>query len=377
VSSSEPTLNLEDARNRLGAPPDVFNALLNSGLLGYWDAAGIPAEGVEHFERFGTQWRPEIADRTLGPDPYQNLPTPPGISGGDQPPDTLTEVQIAPQPLLTESSNADGGWIAQFYIRPNRFFFAVPTALAAVGPIPLKLDAPKQVFGARFPTYLYPAPDRSLAMLMVVGNPASISQAMDDAYEVVAPILDELAIRFDQLLPIAHSMIVGIPSGVITVTLPKVAPLKTIAPEDVLLPGYEFPELADAVALYREGISSGDPFHRFLALWKAYENACRVRGSWRKRMKRSAVLVTPEVFPAFFAFGGLESLTFDQLKQRLNAPFRVALAHGDVEHGRPRTAASAKDVHQVASKIPVLRYMARVTIQNVRATLRTSASSEA
>ncbi len=53
----------------------------------------------------------------------------------------------------------------------------------------------------------------------------------------------------------------------------------------------------------------------------------------------------------------------------LNGPYRVALAHaGEVDEGKPLTGASYEDYQKVASQVPVVRYMANVVLENVRAT---------
>ena len=375
AESCDDRIPLEQARTRMGAPEPMFRAFLSSGLLGFWGNGLVSAAAVDSLIRYGTQWRPREELRSLGPEPYQDLPVPPGIEGGEQPPDTLTEVQIAPSPLPLSLAEADIGWIAQFYLRPNRFFFVEPTATATVGPLPLKLDAARRVIGARLPTHLFPDPEGSLALITVVGVPHSTGKAWETAYDIAIPVLDELAAQYDQPLLVAHSLVVGVPSGIITVTFPKVPPLRAILSTDNLLPGYEFEELKHAIALYREGISSNNPFHRFLTLWKAHESVLRVRAAWRKQHRRPVVTVTPEKFPQAFAFKDVEGLSFEQARQKLNTPYRVALAHGDVESGSPRTAASAEDHVAVASQIPVIRHMARVALENMRTTLRSGSSA--
>jgi len=138
-----------------------------------------------------------------------------------------------------------------------------------------------------------------------------------------------------------------------------------------------YPELRDSVALYREGVSSNNPIHQFLTLWRTYENACEVRGAWRRVYKRPDLKPHEEVIPGgAFGFQGYEGLHFDAVKQKLERPFRVALAHGsNVRDGKPITAASAKDLMSVAYAVPIIRYMAQVTLQNVRATLASSDKS--
>jgi hypothetical protein len=120
----------------------------------------------------------------------------------------------------------------------------------------------------------------------------------------------------------------------------------------------------------REGISSNNPFHQFLTLWKVYENTCRVRGAWRKEHRLKDKRVREEVVPDAFGYAGYVDLAFDEVKKRLNDPFRVAIAHGDGKgDGKPRTAASAEDLMAVSYAVPVVRYMAQTTLENVRATL--------
>jgi hypothetical protein len=127
-----------------------------------------------------------------------------------------------------------------------------------------------------------------------------------------------------------------------------------------------------ALALYREGVSSSDPFHQFLTLWKVYENACEVRRKWRTKHKRSVVNVTKERSPEAFAFREYEGKTFEEVRQELNSPLRVALAHGDDIRGggTPKTTASAADLLSVSYAVPMVRYMAHTTLLNVRATLQ-------
>ena len=71
-----------------------------------------------------------------------------------------------------------------------------------------------------------------------------------------------------------------------------------------------------------------------------------------------------------------EKTSFDEERNRLRGPYRVALAHaGPIRGGgRTLTAASAQDMTDVATKIPLLRYMARVVLKNVEATLDSTAT---
>lgn len=60
---------------------------------------------------------------------------------------------------------------------------------------------------------------------------------------------------------------------------------------------------------------------------------------------------------------------FEKAEKLLRAPYRVALAHaGRVDSGKPLTSASYEGYLKVATKVSVVRYMANVTLENVRAT---------
>lgn len=367
-------LSIEQVRQRLRVSPELLNALLSSGLLGYFSQGQVPLNGVENYEKYGTQWGVELCERVIPLETYQNITVLPEPQGGQQPPGTLSFIEIAPDGLSLDEIEKDTGWLAQFYLKPNRFFFLNPTALALNGPVPLKLSAPRIVPAAKLPIFLYPTPDGSLAMISILGNPKPLDQRkpFEVAFDIASPLLDQLSMDFDQPLLIAQVVIIGIPSGIITTLSLAFAAVRTIGIDDVLLPVCPYPELRDAFALYREGISSNNPFHSFLTLWKVYENACSVRIEWRKKNKCADIKVTQEIFPNKFAFEGYIGLTFELAKQKLNTPYRVALAHGNVRGSRPKTAASASGFMDVSIRIPIIRYMARVCLENTRATLDTT-----
>jgi len=56
-----------------------------------------------------------------------------GASGGI-PAGARSRGQILPQDA-TSNPDEDTGWLAQFYLRPNRLFFPDPTELALIGPV--------------------------------------------------------------------------------------------------------------------------------------------------------------------------------------------------------------------------------------------------
>lgn len=220
-------------------------------------------------------------------------------------------------------------------------------------------------------------------MVMVLGgvilNPKiSIDPrpAFTEAYNIAAPVLDELSFTYDQPLPVAHALLVGIPSGAITVTLPRPPKMQAIDSTTHIAARCPVAELQQATALYREGVSSTNPFHQFLALWKAYENADEVRRGWRTKRghkasdKKLDTVVACENFPDLVPFRGHAGKSFGAVKEHLRKPYRCAIAHGTSgDHGPPKTAAAARDYNEVMLAVPIIRHMARVTLTNTRATL--------
>ncbi len=374
-----------DARKWLGVSAPVFNALVASGLLGRTtDENQVVWEDLQHYATYGTQWptegRPPLPTRMLTAELIQEMPPPPDAAGDENYPGVQAWFYLAREGMTNpeEILETDIGWLAHFYLKPNTYLWPAPTTMGTVGPTLLKLRRKRTVLGARLPTELYPDPSGSLALVTVLGASSPLKESFEAAYDVASPVLDELSVEYDQPLPIAHTVVVGIPSGLTITFFPTIPDIKTLEPGHRLLPRCPYPELKHAVALYREGVSSNSPFHQFLTLWKAYENACEVRGNWRRQHKRHATKIREEVVPKAFAFGENEGLTFGEIKQKMNRPLRVALAHGgNIEDGAPKTAASAEDFLSVVYAVPTIRYMAHVTLQNVRATLASSGQSPA
>lgn len=390
-------LSRRRVRERLGVSEPVLEALIRSCLLGYTMANMVSDQALLQYERFGTQWTIDESrgpsSRVMGNEVYESLPEIEGI--GPQPPATPTHGMVAPADsppsVLENAMRTDVGWIAHFYLYPNYFYFPSPTELSLIWPPPLKLPAPRSVPGAGLPVTLYPDPSGNLGLVVVEGLESPVEDAQKEAYDVAIPLLDELSVRYDVPLPVAHSMAVGVPSGTIHVYFAHRPKAKEITSGVEVLPQCPHPELRDAYALYREAVSSNNPFHAFLTFWKVYEEAVYVRRGWGAKHKRSDTKVREEVFPDLFAFGArpeelanlsventellrqraerLRGQKFKKARKLLNDSHRVALAHaGKVDAGKPLTGASWEDYQEVATKVPVVRYMANVVLENIRAT---------
>ncbi|CAN5911555.1 hypothetical protein BH23ACT11_BH23ACT11_30090 [soil metagenome] len=377
----------------------VFHALANCLLLGpRTDSDYVLEEAVEHYKRFGTQWHtherfavplnePQFSDRYISDEEYDKRPAIPGLDR--PPPDWRAQIQVTNTWVADEadeSDESDTGWIAHFYLVANRFMFPNTTELALVFPPPLILDEARDVPGTSYHTRLYPHPSGSLGLIKVSsrelqrsteeerGNPQAV--AFERAYDVVAAVLDELAVRYDTPLPIAHSLLLGVPSGVVNVFFANRSGVATIGRNAELLPASSHSELRGAYALYREAVSSNNPFHKFLVFWRVYEEAKHVLHEWRKRHKKKDTKVEREFLPDRFRLklrqqGDQKETSFEDARAELDGPYRNALAHaGEIrERDKALTAATAEDTLDVARKVPSVRHMARVVLVNVGATL--------
>lgn len=289
---ADDVMTFKEARRRLRVSQPVFNALLRSRLLGgYYPDGYVLVVGIEHYEFYGTQWitedRDDLPDRLLDAEYMDTMPLPPDHGEGDQTGvHTRMYIQSDGTPDLEEANATDTGWLAHFYLTPNTFFFPAPTTFGMVGGQLLKLDAPRKVLDAKLPTRLYPDPSGSLGLVSVYGVNQPLERAYETAYDIVAPILDELSAKYDQPLPIAHNLLLHVPSGLMTTSYAKIPKTKKLPRNEPLLTLCPYPELRPTVALYREGVSSNNPFHQFIALWKTYENACEVRGIWKRKHRR-------------------------------------------------------------------------------------------
>ncbi|HKH12185.1 MAG TPA: methylamine utilization protein MauJ [Rubrobacter sp.] len=243
---------------------------------------------------------------------------------------------------------------------------------------------------------LYPHPMGRLGLVAVRGS-GSWEDIQRMSYDSAMPVLDELSARYDVPLPVAHVISVGMPSGLIHLYYPSPPKEKEIAPNDEVLPRCPHPELRAAYALYREAVSSNNPFHAFLIFWKVWEEALYVRKGRGARLKRSDTRVREEVFPDQFAFGAkpeeladpsrhpgeedeerLRGEPFSKARDVLNGPYRVALAHaGRVDAGQALTGATFDHYDRVADKVPVIRYVANVVLENLRATFNADVEAEA
>lgn len=361
---------IEEAQKRLKLPAGVIPALLRSGLLGLHDGKDVSVESLEHFEKYRTQWRSDLPPRRY---PTDRLPVPPDVRG-EQPLFTSTQVIISPATDPKAEIDNDQAWFAHFYLRPNRFFFPSATELALVGPVPIKLTTVQTATFAGLPVAVCPDPDGRLALVEVLVPPGTSGEPYHRAYQSAIAVLRQLSFESDVPLPIAQSLLIGVPSGVIALRFPK--PAKEIDFTALSLKANTLgnTELEEAKSLYWEALATNNPFYRFLTLWRIYERVTSARAKWRREHKRD-VKVAQERMPDLWAWKDMAGRTFDDVRKELRVPFRNAVAHADGKGSRPRTPLTAKDVADVTTKVPLVQYIAKTVIANFEATLLSEGAS--
>jgi hypothetical protein len=258
-------LSRKKVRNRLGVSEPVLDALIRSGLLEYTLSGMVSDKAIASYERFGTQWsideRYGPSTRILGDNIYESLPSVENI--GPQPPSTQTHMVLAPADrksasVFEDAEKTDTGWIVHFYLVTNYFYFPSLTELSLIWPPPLKISRPRPVPGTDLPVTLYPYPSGYLGLVVVEGLDRSLEGVQKKAYNVAMPLLVELSARYDVPLPVAHSMAVGVPSGIIHLYFAHRPKAKEIGSGAEILPRCPHPRLRDAYALYREAVSSNN-----------------------------------------------------------------------------------------------------------------------
>jgi hypothetical protein len=195
--------------------------------------------------------------------------------------------------------------------------------------------------------------------------------SFNQAYDTIVPILDELSLKYDIPLHISHIMFFGVPSGLIKIQHAKPPANVEIVESDRILEGVGLVQLRTAMSLYREAISSPNPFQSFLSFWKVYENVEKIRGDWRvsngkrRNDKTGYTFFEEERFPANFYFDEDSGKSFGKVREELNGEYRNALAHGAYDANHIRTAANASEYRQVFAKIALVRHIAKVALTNL------------
>ncbi|MHB1194998.1 MAG: methylamine utilization protein MauJ [Longimicrobiales bacterium] len=182
-------------------------------------------------------------------------------------------------------------------------------------------------------------------------------------------MLHQLSLEAGVPLPIAQTLLIGIPSGTITVRYPKPAPIVDLRSITVHDPTRLPSDLLQARALYWEGLASSSPFHAFLCFWKVYELVTAARGRWSRQRKQKDARPIAETMPDVWAWSGLAGMTFAEARHRMEQSFRHAIAHADSKRTPAKTSATLSDLASVSDNLATVRYMAEVVVRNFQATI--------
>ena len=354
------TMNIEELAQHLSVPEFYVVGLINSGLLGYTNSAGEPSlEGIRHFVEYGTQWQADLQPRI---EPYDERPM---VKGWERLPHAVVshtqisihqDISVADQDIL---------WVAHFYFRPNFFFFPDLAAMGPVGSVPVMLEKKIKFCSGKSEVFLYPDPDSRLALLAVTGKILKGVDPMVEALDAATPILNRLTAITDHALPIVQKHWIGFPSGTINLT-------RSSRPKPTQLDLTDFTmhkPLEDAESLYRIGLVCSEPMYRFLSFWRVYEAVDKAQGEWCGQNRRPVVEKIVSRFPEHPAFGSFAGKKFGAAISELHRVHRNAIAHGGLSGSPVHSGASAASLAEVEAAIPIIRYLAKVKIENFRHTL--------
>ena len=353
-------MKIAELAQHLDVPEFYVVGLINSGLLGYTNSAGEPGlEGIRHFVEYGTQWQADLQPRM---EPYDETPTAKGWE--NLPHAVVSHAQISTHQEIS-LSDQDILWVTHFYFRPNFFFFPDLAAMVPVGSVPVTLAKKTKFVSGDREIILYPDPDGRLALLAVAGKLQEGVDPMVDALDAATPVLNKLTAITDHALPIVQKHWIGFPSG--TINLPRCSRPK---PAQLDLTGFtEHEPLKDAESLYRIGLVCSEPMYRFLSFWRVYEAVDKAQGEWCGKNTLPVVERIVARFPGHPAFGSFAGKKFGTAISELKSVHRNAIAHGGLSGNPVHSGASAASLAEVEAAIPIMRYLAKVKIENFRHTL--------
>lgn len=356
-------MNIESLTAQLNLPEYFVVGLLRSGLLGITNAGREQAaEGIRHFQEYGTQWQKSLSPRNA---PYEKLPV---VKGWENlPPAVVTHAQFLP---YTDISVADDKqWLAHFYFRPNFFFFPDPAAMHPVGEIPVLLNKATKFVSGKNEVILYPDPDGRLALLAVTGAIQKGLNPLVQAQDIVMPVLNKLTAMTDQALPIVQKYWIGLPSGAVNIQTSSRPELTRLSLADFR----SYAALEDPESLYRLGLTCNEPMYRFLSFWRVDEAVTRAQNQCQIKPDEATKSNLITHFPNHPAFGACAGKKLKSAIEAYQKTYRNAIAHGGLSSDEPvLSGASATVLAEMEASIPVMRYLAKARIENLRHLLHLS-----
>ena len=352
----KPNSNIAQIAKTLDIPEVVVIGLIHSGLLGAGDHKGNPTkDAIDQYKKYGTQWSPRQQSRF---DPYDGIPDP---EGWENPPIySVRRMQIRSE--ISPQPSDDVAWIAQFYFRPNRYYFPDIQITAPIGGNPVKLAKAVHIGDGTATVSIYPDPENRLAMMCVVGNLSPTSDPSSEGLNIITPLLNHMAAVTDQPLKIVQSHWIGIPSGTINST-------RTIRPAERELQLSDFTvhhPLIDAESLYRLGLNNSEPMYKFLSFYRVIEAVDKAQGEWCRKYNVPFFERTVSIVPAHPVYGKWAGAKFGRLNVELIKAHRTAIAHGGLSGKPVNSGSSAEALAEIEELLPIIRYVAKVRIENLR-----------
>lgn len=356
MTACEEKLNLLELSKRLKLPPHYIWGMLVSGLFGDTDKNGnVYKSAVESYEKYGTQWNDLLKNRDYD---YSIMPE---VDGWENAPiGTSTEIQIS---LDRDFKEQDTHWIAQLYIKPNKFFFADPENKALVGSCSIMLKERTRIKSEDFPRQtltLYPHPDGSLALVSVIGekDEKDISP-LDLAMKMALPILSELAFKSDESIHISQKHWIGLPSGII-----RIETYKRPDRYEFNLDNFkDYHSLREAKSLYFTALSCSEPMSQFLSFYRVIELTRTIANQYLKQNRKTYRI------PNHPAYGSYQGKKVNAGVDTLKKDFRNSIAHANTndkiisEHGRD-------EYNKMVATLPVVRFIAKEYIYIIEHNLK-------
>jgi hypothetical protein len=213
-----------------------------------------------------------------------------------------------------------------------------------------------------------------LGQLRFSHSASSFQDMQTFAHNLAMPLVSRLAFETDTALEIVATVLHEKSTSIRSVSgvfAGAVAPLSE-------LNGLSTPEIRLFFSAYREGLSSNSPLYQALSYWKVIEGV-KTFDTRRRRNDDSDAISRPDPYATKMPRNFNEALridewsaaefqpywgkSFGEVKKALNEPIRNAIAH--ITPGRElRSFDRFKDVDECRRAIPLLKYMARVLIQN-------------
>ncbi|HVC43007.1 MAG TPA: methylamine utilization protein MauJ [Candidatus Saccharimonadales bacterium] len=220
-----------------------------------------------------------------------------------------------------------------------------------------------------------------LAQVRMTLQADSFREAQTHAYDLIMPVLSRIAFEADTALEVTAVLL--------TETATRIqqggATFIGLAQPTPELAGPMTPEIRPFLAAYREGLSSNSVFYQALSFYKVVEGVATFSVRKARESTRAGGPPIPDPLDTHHIPTDLSALTdmpdwtrhlfsehlglsFREVKDQVNNPIRNAVAH--LTPGLDiRIADRLSDTQACRDILPVLRYMARVLIQDELAAL--------